>query len=75
MHIRLKEMINKAAEEHDKITPWMMDDICARLKYKREINEGFKIRFERNWKNSENALRLKLDIKGLCQLQCWSSNW
>ena len=43
--IRLKDMVNKTANEPpEEIITWMIDDINASLKYMRENNEDFKER-------------------------------
>ena len=43
VRVRLKDMVNKVANEPpDKIITWMMDDVGAALKCKREIDEEFK---------------------------------
>jgi len=48
VHVRLKDMVNKAANEPpDEIITWMTDDVHAVLKYKSKTDEEFKKRSER----------------------------
>ena len=48
-------------EPPTKIIPWMTDDVCARLKYKRNTDEDFKKRSRRNWQNKEEGPTAKID--------------
>ena len=61
VHVRLKDLVNKAAKEPpEKIIRWMTDYVCASLKYKRETNEEFNKRSERNRKNKTEGPKAKL---------------
>ena len=60
MHVRVKDLVNKAAKEPpEKIIPWMTDDVRSSLKYKREIDEDFKKRSKRNRKNKTEGPKAK----------------
>ena len=57
----MKDIVNKATKEPPgKIIPWMTDDLCASLKNKRETDEEFKKRSERNRKNKTEGPKAKI---------------
>jgi len=59
--VSVKDLVNKALnEDPNKIIPWMTEDLCARLKHKRENDEVFKKRSTRNRKNKVEARRGKI---------------
>ena len=61
MRIRAKDIVNKAMKDPpEKIIPWMTDDLCASLKNKRETDEEFKKRSERNRKNKTEGSKAKI---------------
>jgi len=54
-------MVNNAANEPaDEIITWMMDDVRALLKYKRETDEEFKKRFGWSSKNQIEGSKAKI---------------
>ena len=71
--IRLKDMINKAINEHpETIITWMTDDIHTRLKCMRENDKEFKKRSKRNKRNKLEGPQVKI---GYSQGSISSAMW
>ena len=75
--VRLKDLVNKALnEDPNKIITWMIEDLRACLRHKREHDEVFKKRSARNRKNKVESSKGKLaTAEGRFLLQCGFTNW
>jgi len=63
--VRVKDLVNKALnEDPDKIIIWMTEDLRARLRHKRQHDEVFKQRSERNRKNKVEGSKGKIGHSG-----------
>ena len=61
VRVRVKGIVNKAMRgSPDKIITWMTDDLRASLRNKRETDEEFKKRSERNTKNKVEGPKAKI---------------
>ena len=61
VHVRVKDIVNKAGKgPPEKIIPWMTDDLRASLQNKRETDEEFKKRTERNRKKNTEGPKGKI---------------
>ena len=59
--VRVKDLVNKALnEDPNKIITWMTEHLRARLQHKRENDEVFKKRLERNRKNKVEGSKGKI---------------
>jgi len=64
--VRVKDLVNKALnEDPNKIIPWMIKDLRASLKHKRENDEVFKKRLVRNRKNKVEGSKGKITQSGV----------
>lgn len=61
VRVRLKDMVNKAANEPPhKIISWTTDDVRTSLKHKRKTDEEFKKRCEWNRRNKIEGSKAKI---------------
>ena len=61
VRVRLKDIVHKAAKDPpEKIIHWMTDGIRTSMKTKRETDEEFKKRSERNRKNKVEGPKAKI---------------
>jgi len=74
MRVRVKDIANKAGKDPpEKIIHWMTDDLLASLKNKRETDEKFKKRFERNMSNKKEGPKAKIrHIQGSISTTMWA---
>ena len=72
VRVRVKDIVNKATRSSpNKIITWMTDDLRGSLQNKRETDEEFRKRSERNTKNKVEGPKGKIGIaRGQYQRQC-----